>query len=161
MREIQLSKGYVALVDDADYEALGVFKWSAAVRKSANSQRVYACRVYQVEGYQTMVLMHKFLAGLHGLGDVDHRDGNGLNNQRLNLRSCSRTQNNANAIKRRRGGQSSSRFIGVSHHRETGKWGCQLKKRHIGLFRDEADAATAYNFAALEEYGEFARFNAP
>jgi hypothetical protein len=55
----------------------------------------------------------------------------------------------------------SSRFKSVHYHAQCKKWNVQIKKRHLGLFSEEADAATAYNFHAREEYGEFARYNFP
>jgi hypothetical protein len=92
--------------------------------------------------------------------DVDHENADTLDNRRLNLRKATRSQNNANQRKRL---DCSSRYKGVFLHKQTGKWCAQIcslgVKRHLGLYIHDFDAATAYNFAAHEAFGEFARFN--
>lgn len=89
---------------------------------------------------------------------VDHWDGNGLNNCRKNLRVCTKQQNNMNTKKR---SNRSSKYKGV--HFRAGRWLAQIqvagKKKHLGTFEEEADAALAYNFAATELFGPFARLN--
>ncbi len=95
---------------------------------------------------------------------VDHKDGNGLNNQKDNLRDASRSQNRANSGKF---AKSLSRFKGVTFdkHGYANPWRARFRKDgvlyQIGNFKDEVDAATAYNFAVEEAFGEFARFNLP
>lgn len=158
MKTIPLTKGYAAMVDDEDYLALSQFKWQALLTRGG--QPVYARRAGKTaSGKKVTILMHAFICGY---SRPDHVDGDGLNNQRLNLRLATHGQNNAN---RRKAHGKSSVFLGVNWKQTNNKWCAQIKqdgkKRHIGLFKDEFDAATAYNFAALEAHGDFARFNTP
>lgn len=90
-------------------------------------------------------------------GDIDHINGNPGDNRLANLRLASRSQNCMNT--RSRGG--SSRFRGVSFHKQRGRWRAFLNTQHIGLFDSEEDAARAHDAAALAARGEFARLNFP
>lgn len=94
---------------------------------------------------------------------IDHKDRNGLNNQRENLRRCSRSQNNINSTKRKK---STSIYKGVSYEasgRSLKKWVAQVyfnKKQYwIGRFNTESEAAKAYDKKAFELHGEFAVMN--
>lgn len=91
---------------------------------------------------------------------VDHIDGNGLDCRRSNLREATQEQNTRN---RRSARSSTSRFLGVSWYSEKSKWCAQIRingrNTHLGYFDREENAALAYNFAAHEHFGEFARFN--
>jgi hypothetical protein len=93
---------------------------------------------------------------------VDHINGDTMDNRRCNLRIATQSQNQMNRGSCR---GSSSRYKGVSHHKLTGKFTAQIrvdgKKRHLGLFASEEDAAKAYDDAAIEAFGEFARPNLP
>lgn len=105
------------------------------------------------------VYLHRLIMG-EPPNDVDHRNGDGLDNRRCNLRSTTHALNLAN--QRPQVGRS-SRFKGVSWYRSRARWESYIKvdgkKRRIGYFADEIDAARAYNEAALEAWGEFARLN--
>lgn len=148
---LPLTSGYVAVVDEDDYEELSRWKWSAT-----GGKRTYAYR--QDNG--KMVRMHRYLLKPPSNMDVDHIDGDGLNNRRSNLRIATRSQNNQNqrAI---RGG--TSIFKGVSLHRETLRWRTHIcvngRSTHIGYFASEVEAALAYNVAAERHFGEFAKLN--
>jgi hypothetical protein len=97
---------------------------------------------------------------------VDHINGNGFDCRRNNLRKATQEQNTRN---RRASRSSTSKWLGVSwcnahpKSRTKGAWVAQIRidgqNRHLGRFDREEDAALAYNFAALEHFGEFARFN--
>ena len=92
--------------------------------------------------------------------DVDHIDGDGLNNRRSNLRACTHTENGRN---RKLSKNNTSGLKGVNA-REAGKWQAMIKTSgrilHLGVFDSKMEAAKAYDAAALRLYGEFARTNA-
>lgn len=152
MKEISLTKDLVAFVDDEDFEALSRFKWyednGYAVRKPPMENGIRGCNLRM-----HCEILGRFL--------VDHIDGNGLNNQRHNLRPATVSQNGANRRKHRFG---LSQFKGVCWHKRDKKWLAYIqvarKRMHIGSFDSELDAAKAYNFAATAAFGEFACLNA-
>lgn len=155
MKHIPLTRGYEAIVDDEDYVWLSKYKWHAATQKNGP---VYArSTVYIAPKITTVKWMHREILG-HTEGEVDHRDGNGLNNCRLNLRKATHSQNIANTKSRK---QSSSKYKGVHWFR--GKWVAQItcdgKRSFLGRHHDEAAAALAYDAKARELFGEFARTN--
>lgn len=160
MREIPLTQSRIAFVDDADYEWLNRKKWRTQKRYS---HLVYAVRgMPQVKGKRGSEYMHRVILGLRrGDGQqCDHIDGNGLNNQRANLRVCTITQNHQNQRKRIVG---TSKYKGACWNRRDHKWQASIKVNkkliHLGLFDSELDAACAYNKAAQKYFGEFALLN--
>jgi hypothetical protein len=157
MKEIRLTRGQVALVDDEDFEWLSRRKWSALKRSSGTG--FYAVRVEQKSGRQSMVYMHRAILDLAHLERriADHADGNTLNNQRRNLRVATWTQNAANKFSKPDG--STSRFKGVSRAPKGDGWVAHCQKQHIGSFGCERAAAEAYDADALRRFGEFALTN--
>lgn len=149
MREVPLvsAGGYVALVDDEDYALVAGYSWRADF---SDQGIVYARRGWRVEGREQFQYMHTLITGVRG---IDHRDRNGLNNQRDNLREATKSQNAANQVAR------TGRFKGVS--RKHKKWRAKIQDRVLGYFQSEEAAARAYDLAALETWGEFARLNFP
>jgi hypothetical protein len=162
-REIPLTQGLVATVDDSDFEAIGVFKWCAMRTKDG---RIYAYRGSRSgSGKWHPMYMHRFIMGLV-FGDgilVDHRDGNGLNNVRTNLRLATNTGNARN----RRYGRSASGYKGayLVKRRDKRPWTASIRadggRRYLGYFETAEEAARAYDAAAKELHGEFARLNFP
>jgi len=156
VKTIPLTKGYLALVDDEDYERVTLFKWCAHVKPGKNFHRVYAVRSIRVDGKKTFIYMHRFV--LRHDGPVDHKDNNGINNQKHNIRPTTVGQN---ATNRRQ--VSSRRFRGVRFIESGQTYRAEIKvdgvSHQIGNFKTEEDAATAYNFRAFELVGDFARFN--
>jgi hypothetical protein len=161
MRTIRLAEtGYSAVVDDADFDLLSRFGWTL-VRGGGKRQRLYAhANMKEGEKWQP-VMMHRFLLQAPAGTQVDHRDNDGLNNRRSNLRLATGSQNRQNSASR----IGSSRFKGVSWHKAAGKWVAVIKtdrqQRYLGLFVNELDAARAYDAAARELFGEFALPNFP
>jgi AP2-like factor (euAP2 lineage) len=144
-----------ALVDDDDFERINKFKWTPLINKKR-----YAIYVKRHDGKKTIYLHREILGLYDNKIFVDHRDKNGLNNQRDNLRIATVVQNMSNRNSCR---PSSSKFKGVSWDRFCNKWKAQIasnkKKIHIGVFDNEEDAALAYNKKAVELHGEFASLN--
>lgn len=162
-REIPLSRGRVALVDDADYDWLMQWKW--AYGPNSHEGTGYAVRTVRtpIEGIKggftsTTIRMHRLILQATEGVEVDHIDGNGLNNTRANLRICTGKQNRRNKPKRQ---GCASTHKGVTPWK--GRWMSRIvidyKTIYLGLFTSELDAARAYNEAALKYHGEFARLN--
>ena len=152
MKEIPLTQGKVALVSDEDYEYLSQFKWHAASCRG----RFEARRKVMDGDKLRSIRMHNIILGAKS---VDYVDGNALNNQRDNLRPCSRAQNGQN----RKIQKHSSRFKGVSFWKLPGKYAASIrvfgKRIHLGYFDNEVDAAKKYDEAASVHFGQFARTN--
>lgn len=159
MKQIPLTQGKVALVDDADYEWLNQWKWSYL--QSRREGKGYAIRSEAVgSGKDRMIYMHRAIMSPREGQRVDHRDGNGTNNRRRNLRLATQSQNLGNTDKRK---TNKSGYKGVSWDRQMGKWVAHITKQyrciHLGYFANKEEAARAYNVAARKYHGEFARLN--
>jgi hypothetical protein len=152
MKEIKLTKGKVALVDDDDFERINQHKWHALPAH----RTFYAVRNDLSTGVRKYVYMHKEIMNTPEGMETDHVDIDGLNNQKENLRIATANQNCQN---RRPLTVKSSRFKGVS--RRGSAWIARItvnrKLINLGYFRDELRAASAYNCAARAIFGEFAR----
>ena len=152
MKQIQLTKGKSALVDDADFDWLMERKWNL----SGNG---YA--VTWVPGKKTQVLMHREIVKPPNGVEIDHINGNKIDNRRENLRLSTRQGNGCN--RQKFSVTTSSVYKGVSWAKTKNRWLAGIKyngkQRHLGLFVNEWDAALAYNSAAIELFGDFARLN--
>lgn len=159
MREIKLTQGQVALVDDEDFEKVNQFRWFA--HKRANT--FYAMTHVTINGKYTTQYMHRFILGdTVGKSNIDHIDGSGLHNWRLNMRPCTPSENAMNVRKR---GNYSSKYKGVCWNRGKGKWMAQIminrKQNYLGYFVIEEDAARAYDAAAKRHDPVHCRLNFP
>lgn len=149
---IELPCGAVALVDTADRDLVTGFRW-----KLHSNGYVYADR------FEWRIALHRLIAGPRDNEQVDHKNGNPLDNRSCNLRIASSGQNGANrgACRGRTG--LTSQYKGVSWASTKGKWLANIhingKTRYLGRFEDEKEAARVYNRAAIEAWGEFARLN--
>ncbi|MCK4525977.1 hypothetical protein KAW18_01295 [candidate division WOR-3 bacterium] len=152
MKEIQLTQGKIALVDDLDFEILNQFKWYA--NKMGNVY--YAIRALSWEdGKRQMLRMHHAVIGYPSMGSyVDHENGNGLHNYKSNLRFVTRRQNLQNRI---HGKTKISKYPGITWFPECKKWRARIQKNgkrmHLGLFNSELDAFNAY-CDAVHVFGE-------
>lgn len=157
MKYIPLTQGRTAIVDDADYEWLSQWKW--CVSKWGN--RYYAVRGIERNGDSHTVLMHREILKPPSGFKTDHKDGNGLNNCRSNLRVATDSQNAANRGKTKQ--RATSKYKGVSWYRKGQKWQAHIcfLNRSIGLghFNSEIAAAGAYDVAARKYFGEYANTN--
>lgn len=158
MKTIQLTRGLEAIVDDADYEAVTAYKWQSW---QAPSGIWYARRtVNQRTLHRKDLWMHREIMRPVEGQMIDHKDGNGLNNIRSNLRLATNSQNQQN---RHHLSLNTSGFRGVTWNKASAKWQAQIKHQgknfYLGVFDNAEVAAAAYNAKAAELFGEFARFN--
>jgi hypothetical protein len=164
MKEIPLTgtkaAGRVALVDDGDYELVSGHRWRVYERQrpSGTIDGPYARTHWHRGTLHTSIFMHTLITGVPM---TDHRNGDGLDNQRLNLRPATHAQNNHN---QRPVLGHSSKYKGVTWHRQCSKWQVCItttdgKRRYLGIFTSEEDAARVYDEAALKAFGEYAYLN--
>ncbi len=150
---VPLTQGYEAVIDAADVPLVAGFNWQAQIANNS----VYAIRTARQGGKRRDVLMHRYICATADGEKVDHRDGNGLNNCRANLRPATVAQNNRN---RRRSSANTSGFKGVSLSKKAGKWRAvievQGRQESLGYFASPEAAHAAYVAAAQRHYGEFA-----
>lgn len=161
MKQIQLSWGQTALVDDEDFDFLNQWKWQAQPSRGT----YYAVRHgKRVNGKREQIRMHRVILSLKNSIQIgDHKDRNGLNNQKNNLRVVTVHQNNFNKSGHK---NAKSRFKGVSWFQSPKKWGARIrlnskKQIFIGLFNSEEEAAKGYDLVAPLYHGEFAYINFP
>jgi len=148
-------------IDGVDAD-LAAFNW--CTQKCKHHKTFYAHRgVRKPEGKWTTVKLHQVIARRMGIvGAPDHIDGNGLNNLRSNLRPASNSQQQAHQGLR---ANNKSGYKGVHWHKRDLQWQAEItvngKKRYLGSFEDEIEAAKAYDRAAFAAWGEFAVLNFP
>jgi len=153
-RRIKLTKGKYVIVDVEDYPKLAGYDWQLYESESKN---FYAVRLDR----DKLVKMHREImndpAGLF----VDHKNGDGLDNRKKNLRIATRAQNQFN--RRKTSAKTTSKYKGVHLYRKRNKYraiiGCRGKRIFLGYFDNEIDAAKAYDEAAKKYHGEFAKLN--
>jgi hypothetical protein len=154
MKQIPLTQGKVALIDDEDFEFLSSLKWYA----TKTDKHYYAYR--GAHHRKDVMIMHRVIMNCPSGLVVDHIDGNTLNNQKINLRICSRSQNSMN---KNVDIDSGSGFKGVSWSKGDGKWRARIrlngKSIWLGNFCSADEAARAYDNAAKKLFGEFAKTN--
>jgi hypothetical protein len=153
MHLLRLTKGYVALISSCDAERVGAYSWSVIETKPG---RLYAqARINNRAEY-----LHRFVMQAPSGSLVDHVSGDGLDCTRENMRLADHSENGAN---RRSRATRRDRFKGVVFHAKTGKFRAEIKcrgvRRHLGLFATEEAAAAAYDSAARDLFGEFAKPN--
>ena len=152
---ISLTQGFEAVIDVGDIALVSTINWHASVR---------ACTVYasantpKIGGVRTVIRLHRFLFNNPDGLEIDHIDGDGLNNRRSNLRIATVSQNRKN---KRLIATNTSGLKGARQHRKGGKWIAQImsdgKKYHIGMFDTKEAAHSAYMDAAKRLHGEFVR----
>lgn len=157
-KQIPLTQGKFAIVDDEDFEWLNEHKWYAA----RNERNWYAHRGENRNGKVTIFRMHREILSLtHGdTRESDHKNRNGLDNRKSNLRIATHAQNqhNREGLK-----DCSSKYKGVYWRKDRNRWVAIIRQngkvKKIGSFRDEVDAAKTYDRKAKQVHGEFAFTN--
>lgn len=162
MKQIKLSQGYFATVDDEDFERINAFKWHVIIIHDKTKDRRYAQRSFRVNGITKTELMHVEIMGKIKGFDIDHANCDGLINTRGNLRRCTRSQNkwNISVITTK-----TSKYKGVYFNKRDGAYQSTItinKKRICLCFtKNEEEAAMAYDKAAKKFHGEYAQLNFP
>ena len=161
MKEIPLTKGMVALVDDDVWEWAKQYSWYAETGGD-NQTTAYARRRIRENGKARYVYLHRVIMNAKPGQQVDHINNNGLDCRRVNLRLCTDAQNHYNKPKPNI--ITTSRFKGVCLEKRTGKWIAggkhNWKRYNLGVYKTEEEAAAVYDKWAIEHFGEFALTNA-
>lgn len=159
MKQISLTQGKYALVDDEDFERLNQHKWQVCKKGYC----FYAQRsIQKSNGGWTTSPMHRQVMSAPPDMQVDHHNHNGLDNRKANLRLCTRSQQQHNQLSHK---NTSSKYKGVCWYKLYKKWLASIrymyKSYHLGYFYNEVEAAKAYDAKAKEIFGEFACLNFP
>lgn len=163
MKKIALSKKgknknkFWALVDNDDFEELNKYRWYVS---RGFRENYYAVRTYNLHSIKYSECMHRKILKAKAKEFVDHKDGNGLNNQRANIRICTKSENAMNVGLN---SKNKTGFKGVVWDKDRGQWRTTIrvggKYKFLGRFYDKKEAAVAYNRAAIKYFGEFANIN--
>lgn len=157
MKKIKLSQGKVALVDDEDFEFLSQWKWHYA-----KGYAIRNVRLTPGDGGRISEIMHRVIMNCPEGKQVDHINGDKLNNQKTHLRICTNKQNTRNS---KPSSNNKSGYKGVCWKPLNKKWCAQItvngKKIYLGMYSDKVDAAKMYDKVAKKYYKEFAYLNFP
>ena len=146
---------FETLIDIEDYEKVSKYIWTITKGNSG-----FYCQAYLSREHKKVIKLHRFLMGEPQNKTIDHINHNTLDNRKCNLRICETFENNRNKIKRK---DSFSIFKGVTYDKKKNLYRARIsihrKRIHLGRFKNETDAAIAYNEAAKKYFGEFALLN--
>ena len=152
MKRIKLTQGKYALVDDADFEWLSSFKWYPLGRLKKYVYKHSHGRNGKI------ILLHRLIMDCPQGKEVDHKDNNGFNNQRKNLRICTSSENQCNRGKTK---SNTSGSVGIRWHKSDKKWeafiGKDKKWIHLGNFKTKEEAVRARKKAEIKYHGKFRR----
>ena len=144
MKKIPLTKGKFALVDDEDFEILNQWKWYFDGR--------YAKRIQN----RSSVYIHRLVFNILNGGEIDHKNGNKLDNRKRNLRSCTRSQNIFNSPERK---DNTSGKKGVNWSKELNKWVSRIRVKkkgiYLGVFSRKEDAILVRKLAEKKWYNDY------
>lgn len=147
---IPLTQGKFAIVDASDFDWLNSFKWNYDAPYAKGAWNPLTKRFTR---------MHRFILSAPDGFEVDHANGNPLDNRRENIRICTRSENRRN--RKKDNNCLLSIYKGVAPYGENGKWMANICGKYIGSFSSEIDAAKAYDIQAISLFGKFANLNFP
>ncbi len=152
---IPLTKGYEAIIDAADVPLVDGINW----RAKPHGKTIYATASSPKNGGgQRTIYLHRVIMLATEVDEVDHRDGNGLNNRRLNMRAANHAQNCQNRSVRR---DNLSGVKGCMFSKAKNAWIVRIvangKRKTVGMFSTSEDAHRAYSAASEKYHGEFGR----
>ncbi len=160
MKKVELANGGYALVSDADYKLVSPYKWYSW--RAPGKKTSYAVTgIKQPNGkWKTGVRMHRFILNAAPDVQVDHKNHDGLDNRRSNIRICTASQNNCNKGPSK---ANTTGLKGVSFDKRRGKYEAYIerdgKKQNLGYFDNKIDAGRAYDAAAPKYHGKYAYLN--
>lgn len=151
-------QGLSALIDDEDFDFVSEYRWYVNAYGYAVCNHYIGGRISKGYYGQEVIFMHRLIMDAPKGVEVDHKDANRLNNCRVNLRLCNKSQNQANSKIRK---DNTSGYKGVSWHKQVSKWHANImlggKSKSLGLFDTKEQAAQAYREASLEYHKEFTK----
>lgn len=158
MREIELTQNKYTTVDNEHYDWLSQYSWH--IKQAKNRSDYAKFTTPRKDGKQKTIHMHQILLWCPQGYEIDHINGNGLDNRMENLRIVTRLQNSMNQHKKKIG---KSKYKGITYDTRSNSWQARIGKNNqrfnIGTFKKEEDAAQAYDNKAKELFGEFACLN--
>jgi hypothetical protein len=153
MKEIKLTRGLFAQVNDEDFDYLNQWKWMA----HKDRKNYYAVRV-EYKPRKKTIFMHRLILNTPDKMLTDHIDHNGLNNRRLNLRNCTQSQNSMNQKP-----HSITKYLGVYYNKKRNNYQASIrvnrKNISLGFYKTAKEAAMIRDIASLKYFGEFAYLN--
>lgn len=155
---VRLGNGGIAIIDKNDIALVEKYNWFS--HKEGNNTYAYA-NILLKNGKRTCIKMHRILLGLKNIKSIaDHKNKNGLDNRRENLRVCTKSQNAQN---KRKLPNRSSKYKGVCFDKSRNVWISYIRKDYkminLGRFNSEEDAARSYDAKAKDLFGEYASIN--
>ena len=152
VKQVELTKGYIALVDDEDYKEISKYIWHV----SGEKDRPYACRTVRENGVKKTIRMHRQIALVEDTETIDHINHDTLDNRKTNLRACKKKENCRNISV---GKNNTSGFTGVYFREKQNKWDVSImvdgKGIHLGRFDKKEDAIKAREDAEIKYFKEF------
>lgn len=159
-KEIPLTQGKVAIVDDEDYDRINQYKWCCHKRNNGGDMAVRNSS--SKLGKRKTIRMHREIMNAPFDKVIDHINHDTLDNRHINLRTCNQCENSHNTLKPK---DNTSGYKGVSRDKTGKKWRVRISmyniNYNIGIYDDPAKAAKAYDEFAKEHFGEFALLNFP